>query len=670
MIAVTWPIVAIASTRRIIAWILFATICLPCRDVYVIAGRFDHPGFFGDRTTIVQLFEWAWPDVAQECVDFLGPSGYGAVQVSPPNENAFLLYKTPGGVSVRSWYERYEPVSYQMASPSGNLQEFIEMVRRCNESQVRVFVDVVLNHMTSSIGEGKGYNGSSFNSDSFVYDGVPYRASDFHSHADCGTASGLVEDYSNVVQVRNCKFRGRADLNHKVENVRSRIVNYLMRLLSVGVSGFRVDGADYMWPEDLELIYKRLSEREQTEDGTVSQTVSMGSETITARGSIAHTQPATDTHPATDTQAATDPHTATDTHPATETQAATHHHTATDPQVSTDPHTATDTQAATDPHTAAEAQTSADALPATAARFALEQVVAAANVDHTASPPQTAAGSDAPFIYHEMSTLNLTWTREYQAIGAVTNSTFFKIYANAVNKAQQSALKALRPIIMDERTSPSHVEVVYVDSHETQRGLDVEHAEHDVVSYRDRKRHVLATVLMLAQPRGVARVMSSYDLEQKFDTYVPPKKLGPPFDHLFNTKPVLMKENYVCYNGWICEHRWLPIRHMVRFRNAVGDAPAVNWWDDDEDAVSFARLRRGFVLVNNGRSTVNGLFNTTLPAGYYCDVLTGSRLDGRSCTGRVVRVRGDGFAHLTVDDAAEVPAVAIQIEERVFPDYY
>lgn len=661
---------------------MVACCLLPCRDVYVIAGRFDDPRFFGDRTTIVQLFEWAWPDVAQECVDFLGPFGYGAVQVSPPNENAFLLYTTPGGVSVRSWYERYEPVSYQMASPSGNLQEFVEMVRRCNESQVRVFVDVVLNHMTSSIGEGKGYNGTSFNSDSFVYDGVPYRASDFHSHADCGTASGLVEDYSNVVQVRNCKFRGRADLNHRVENVRSRIVDYLKGLVSVGVSGFRVDGADYMWPEDLEVIYNRLSERDHTEAETVPQTVQIASKTpretsaMTAEGSTAHTQPATDpqsaanTQPATDAQPATYSQTATDTQPGPDTQAAT------DSQHPSDTQAATDTQAVTDAEAATDTHASTDTLPAPAARSARsarsaqEQGLAVTNVDNTASSPQTAADSGGPFIYHEMSTLNLTWTHEYQAIGAVTNSTFFKIYANAINKAQLSTLKMLRPIIMDERTPPSHVEVVYVDSHETQRGLDVEHAARDVVSYLDRKEHVLATVLMLAQPRGVARVMSSYDLDQKFETYVPPKKLGPPFDHLFNTKPVLMKEDYVCYNGWICEHRWLPIRNMVKFRNAVADAPAVNWWDDDADAVAFARLRRGFVLVNNGRSTVTGLFNTTLPAGYYCDVLSGSRMDGRSCTGRVVRVRGDGFARLSVSDAEDVPAVAIQIEERVFPDYY
>lgn len=37
--------------------------------------------------TIVQLFEWSWRDVALECTSFLGPTGYAAVQVSPPNEH-------------------------------------------------------------------------------------------------------------------------------------------------------------------------------------------------------------------------------------------------------------------------------------------------------------------------------------------------------------------------------------------------------------------------------------------------------------------------------------------------------------------------------------------------------------------------------------------------------
>ncbi|KAK8777514.1 hypothetical protein V5799_029145 [Amblyomma americanum] len=462
-------------------------------------------------------------------------------QVSPPSENAVLLYKTPGGVSVRSWYERYEPVSYKIVSPSGDMEEFADMVRRCNESQVRVFVDVVLNHMTSSIGEGFGYGGTPFSSDNFAYDGVPYRASDFHSRAECGTVSGLVEDYTNVVQVRNCKFRDRADLNHKLESVRSKIVDYLKRLLSVGVSGFRIDGADYMWPEDLEVIYDRL----KGADGAETETASEGFSEAPAQ--------------------------------APEEAVA-----------MTEGGTPSDTQAST------------------------VQDATLVKDRETATPAWTASQSEDPFMYHEMSTLNLRWTKEYARIGAVTSATFFKTYANALNQAQESTLKTLRPFIMGD-VALSPVQVVYVDSHETQRGVDVADAVADVVSHRDRKRHVLATVLMLAQPHGIARVMSSYALDRKFDTYVPPKMLGAPFDHMFNTLPVLMKENYECYNGWICEHRWLPIRNMIRFRNGVADAPATNWWDDDADAVAFARLRRGFVLVNNGRSVVRGLSAWTLP---------------------------------------------------------
>lgn len=34
-----------------------------------------------NRTVIVQMFEWKWLDIADECERFLGPKGYAAVQV-------------------------------------------------------------------------------------------------------------------------------------------------------------------------------------------------------------------------------------------------------------------------------------------------------------------------------------------------------------------------------------------------------------------------------------------------------------------------------------------------------------------------------------------------------------------------------------------------------------
>ena len=71
-------------------------------------------------TTFVHLFEWSWPDIAQECEQFLGPKGYAAVQVSPPNEH----------IQGSQWWTRYQPVSYELTSRGGNRSEFIGMVQR------------------------------------------------------------------------------------------------------------------------------------------------------------------------------------------------------------------------------------------------------------------------------------------------------------------------------------------------------------------------------------------------------------------------------------------------------------------------------------------------------------------------------------------------------------
>ena len=33
------------------------------------------------------LWEWNWPSVAKECTNVLGPTGYGGVQVAPPQDS-------------------------------------------------------------------------------------------------------------------------------------------------------------------------------------------------------------------------------------------------------------------------------------------------------------------------------------------------------------------------------------------------------------------------------------------------------------------------------------------------------------------------------------------------------------------------------------------------------
>ena len=107
----------------------------------------------GPGKTFVHLFEWKWTDIAKECRDFLGPQGYAAVQVSPPNEHIV--------VNNFPWYQRYQPVSYKLGSRSGTEEEFIQMIRTCKSSGVDIYVDAVINHMSASSEERPILTGSS-----------------------------------------------------------------------------------------------------------------------------------------------------------------------------------------------------------------------------------------------------------------------------------------------------------------------------------------------------------------------------------------------------------------------------------------------------------------------------------------------------------------------------
>lgn len=52
---------------------------------------------------------------------------------------------------------------------------------------------------------------------------------------------------------------GLRDLNQARQHVRAKISEFLNRLISFGVAGFRVDAAKHMWPADLKVIYGKLN---------------------------------------------------------------------------------------------------------------------------------------------------------------------------------------------------------------------------------------------------------------------------------------------------------------------------------------------------------------------------------------------------------------------------
>uniref|UniRef100_A0A8C5LAX4 Alpha-amylase n=1 Tax=Jaculus jaculus TaxID=51337 RepID=A0A8C5LAX4_JACJA len=205
------------------------------------------------RTSMVHLFEWRWVDIAKECERYLGPKGFGGVQVSPPNEN--IVVHNPS----RPWWERYQPISYKICTRSGNEDEFRDMVTRCNNVGVRIYVDAVVNHMCGA-GGGEGTSstcGSYYNAHKEDFPAVPYSGWDFND-GKCHTSNGEVQNYNDANQVRNCRVTGLLDLALEKDYVRTKVADYLNHLIDIGVAGFRLDAAKHMWPGDIKAFLNKL----------------------------------------------------------------------------------------------------------------------------------------------------------------------------------------------------------------------------------------------------------------------------------------------------------------------------------------------------------------------------------------------------------------------------
>ena len=179
----------------------------------------------------------------------MGPKGYAAVQISPPNEHANI--DNP----YRPWWQRYQPVSYKLNSRSGNEQQLKDMIERCNKVGVRIYVDAVINHMSAT--SGIGSDGTGFNAGTKWFPGVLYGANDFND-ARCRSRSGDIESYQDVYQVRDCKLVGLPDLDHSSEYVRTKIADFMNYLIDLGVAGFRVDAVKHIWPDNMKAILNKL----------------------------------------------------------------------------------------------------------------------------------------------------------------------------------------------------------------------------------------------------------------------------------------------------------------------------------------------------------------------------------------------------------------------------
>ncbi|XP_075216542.1 alpha-amylase-related protein-like [Lycorma delicatula] len=201
--------------------------------------NYKKPPFFENRNVIVHLQDMLYSDIEFECQHFLSLETYAAVQVSPVTE--FQWFEN------HPWDERMYVSSYKINNASGNEEEFIKMVNTCNQQNVRVLVDIAINNMgTKEVKTECPVCGreTSFGPDFF--------------HKACKLEFW---NYRNSRQtVLECQIDEKRDLIQVKKNgmINWKIVQFLTRLINIGVAGFRILLADHMDPNHLLRIYNSL----------------------------------------------------------------------------------------------------------------------------------------------------------------------------------------------------------------------------------------------------------------------------------------------------------------------------------------------------------------------------------------------------------------------------
>jgi len=86
---------------------------------------------------------------------------------------------------------------------------------------------------------------------------------------------------------------------------------------------------------------------------------------------------------------------------------------------------------------------------------------------------------------------------------------------------------------------------------------------------------------------------------------------------------------------------------MVGLRNAAAGAGVTNWWSNGGNQIAFGRGSTGYAAFNRAAGALTRTFQTSLPAGTYCDVMSGD-FTGGACAGTTYQVNAAGQVTATV----------------------
>ena len=195
--------------------------------------RMTHDPNATNTETILHVWSWNFPTIKANMKQ-IADAGFTMIQTSPVNAcfspeggNIKILDEKEG-----NWYHYYQPVDWTVGNNIvGTEEQMKEMLDAAAKYGIRVLVDVLPNHTAFDI---------DLVTDEF-YEAVGGRDKMFHTHGLEG-----IQDYNDRTQCTHQGVGGLPDVNTENPLFQKYYMEFVNKLVNMGVRGFRYDTAKHI----------------------------------------------------------------------------------------------------------------------------------------------------------------------------------------------------------------------------------------------------------------------------------------------------------------------------------------------------------------------------------------------------------------------------------------
>ena len=203
------------------------------QTTYNVVDRMTHDPNATNTETILHVWSWNFPTIAENMKQ-IADAGFTMIQTSPVNAcfspeggNVKILDENEG-----NWYHYYQPTDWTIGNNIvGTEEEMRAMLDSAAKYDIRVLVDVLPNHTAFNI---------DLVSDEF-YAAVGGRDKMFHTY---GLES--ISDYNDRTQCTHQGVGGLPDVNTENPLFQKYYMQFVNKLVEMGVRGFRYDTAKHI----------------------------------------------------------------------------------------------------------------------------------------------------------------------------------------------------------------------------------------------------------------------------------------------------------------------------------------------------------------------------------------------------------------------------------------